>query len=514
MYFQLRCLQNPFYKASVLIRHSVKQMGKSEFYGVIAILILGSALMIMPIAFSYLAASITIQTSGRILTTKTLITQKSEIRGVFIHEAIYGVSHNWSIIAETLARYNIDAVFVQDLNGNGWRSYSEIRTAIDAFHARGIEYHSCMSVLNEWRHSGTEAITSGGNVWSSYSHCPIKAHDLIINTVESYLETFPDVDGIMLDYIRYGDSSDICYCPYCRAAFEEWLGEGPITNWTPFYPNGARWTEYAEWRSLPVTQLVKDIHDTIKSINPNLVISEAAWTLFSNSAIYWRKWLGQDTAKWIAEGYIDFVAPMMYTKQIYGSGDTLESCINANLKYWMGGQPEGPIPMVALLRTDWTTGDLTPEQFADQVNYVRSRGLDGWMIWRYSGPGGYLSGAEYNTTDYLDAVNLFTTFDITNINVETTANSATITWLTTLPATSKIEYSISHLFDASWALQSNFHFWNITYTQGEIIEDHANVTAHSITLANLTPSKSYYFRIQSKGISSTVTSKVLTFTTK
>jgi len=512
IYFQPRCLQNPFYKASVLIRYSVKQMGKFEFYGVIAILILGSVLIIMPIAFSYLAASITIQNSGKILTIKTPITQISEIRGVFIHEAIYGVSHNWNVIAKTLAGYGINAVFVNDLNGNGWRPYSEIRAAINAFHAYGIEYHSCMSVLQEWRNSGTEAITSGGSVWSSYSHCPIKAHDLILETIKDYLETFPDVDGIMLDYIRYGESSDICYCPYCRAAFQEWLNE-TISDWTPFYPNGARWTEYAEWRSLPVTQLVKDIHDTIKSINPNLVISEAAWTLFSDSAIYWRKWLGQDTAKWIAEGYIDFVAPMMYTKTVYGrSGETLESCINSNIKYWMGGQSEGPMPLVALLRIDYGTTSLPPEEFKAQIDYVRQRGLDGWILWRYSGPGGYLSNSP-NIVDYLSAINMTETFTITNINVETTSNSARITWLTTLPTTSKVEYSINPLFNSSWKTQSGFHFWNITYIPGAMIIDYANVTEHSVTIRDLSPGTKYYFRIQSVGMSGTVTSKVMTFTT-
>ncbi len=513
MYFQPGRLQNPFYKANVIVKHNVKQMRNTEFYGVIAILILGLALIITPIALSYLATSITIQNSGRIITIKTPITQKSEIRGVFIHEAIYGVSHNWNVIAETLAGYGINAVFVNDLNGNGWRPNSEIRAAINAFHSYGIEYHSAISVINEWRNSGTEAIKPDGTIYSLYSHCPIKAHDLVLNTIRNYLGNFSNVDGIMLDYIRYY-SDQTCYCPYCRATFQEWLGEGNITDWTPFYPSGSRADEYRNWRTLPVTQLVKDIHDLVKSINPNLVISEAAWTLFSNSAIYWRKWLGQDTAAWIKEGYIDFVAPMMYNKTIYGgSGDTLESYINTDIKYWMGGRPEGPIPLVALLRNDFGANSLPPAEFKLQIDYVRQRGLDGWILWRYSGPGGYLSGSP-DITSYLAVLDMPPTFAVTNIVVETTTNSAVISWLTTLPATTKVEYSTSPLFGASWAVQSGFNYWDITYTQGVIVEDYANVTVHSIRLENLTPGTSYYFRIQSKGISGTVTSKVLTFTTK
>ena len=509
-------IQNLFYSADVCIK-SVKNMGKTRFYSVLAIFIMGSASITLPIVFSYLTANIKIANSGKIITVKTPVTHRNEIRGVVIHEAIYGVSHNWSLIAQTLASYSINAVFVNDLGGNGWRPASEIQTAINAFHAYGIEYHSVMSVLNEWRNTGTEAITSGGNVWWEYSHCPIKAHDLILNTIRNYLGNFSEVDGIMLDYIRYGESSDICYCPYCRAAFDEWYYQNygeHVSNWTEFYPNQAKWEIYAEWRTLPVTQLVKDIHNLVKSINPNIIISEAAWTLFGGSAIYWRKYLGQDTAKWIAEGYIDFVAPMMYTKTIYGStGETLESFIDSDLKYWMGVQPEGPIPIIAQLRVDWTDNDLTAQEFAMQVNYIRSRGLDGWMVWRYSGPGGYLPDAP-NIADLLAALDMPQSFAITNINVETTADSATITWVSTLPATSKVEYSTNPLFSASWTVQSNFHFWNITYNQGIIIEDSANVTAHSIMLTNLTSNTRYYFRIQSKSVSGTVTSEVLSFATK
>jgi hypothetical protein len=489
-------------------------MRSSEFYYAFAILIFGLTALISPIALSYLTPNVTIQNKGKILTTKTPINYKSEIRGVVIHQAIFDYTHDWETIASTLAQYGINAVFIECFSsGQGWRPYSELRPAIDAFHSYGIEFHAVMNVLLEFHHSGTESIDKNGNIYNAYAHCPIKTHDLALQTIRDFLATFPDVDGIMLDYIRYHDgTTNLCFCEYCRAAFQEWLGE-TITDWTPFYSGGARHNEWLEWRTIPVTQLVKDIHDTIKSINPNLVISEAAWTLFDDTAMYWRKYLGQDTAKWIVEGYIDFVAPMMYTKQITGGAyDNLANCTTANLKYWMGGQTEGPIPLVALLRVDYGANSLPPQDFKSEVDYVRQRGLDGWILWRYSGPGGYLSGSP-NIVDYLAVLDMSTTFAITNINVETTANSATITWLTTLPTTSKVEYSTNPLFNASWMIQSGFHFWNITYTPGAMIIDYANVTEHSITITGLSPGTKYYYRIQSIGTSGTVTSKVMTFTT-
>ena len=493
-------------------------MRKNEFYHILAILTLGLASIISPIVLAYLPPNTTINSRGKILTIKTPITYKSEIRGVFIHEAIYSGSRNWIEIAETLANYDIDAVFVNDQGGTSRRSDSEISQAIAAFHSYGIEYHSSVLTLGETATSGNlsslRMIRDSGDEYSSYWICPIKAHDTVINNLADYLNDHPDVDGIMLDYIRYPEACT-CYCDSCKAAFEEWLGEGEITDWTPFYPGGSRWSEYAEWRNMPVTTLVKDVHDLVKDFDSSILISEAAWVLWVDTAIYWRKWIGQDTAKWIAEGYIDFVVPMTYTKNIDSGAydDRLDSFINATRKYWIAGQPEGEIPLLAFLRTDWPTSDLTPEQFAAQVNYVRSRGVDGWIIFRYSGAGGYLSGAEYDTADYLDALDLPATFGIYNINVETTANSATVTWSTDLPATSKIEYSTNSLFNASWETQSGFHYWKITRIQPTVVADSFTVTEHSLTLTELMPGTVYYFRVQSQGASGIATSKVMIFTT-
>jgi len=504
----MRSMQNLLYRVCRWFRSSVRCLRSTEFYGILTILIL-SLTSIMPVAFSIFTSNIVIRNSGRISVVKAPIIYTNEIRGVFIFEGVYGYPHNWTTIADTLAQYGINAVFVNDFSTFGRRPDSEIRTAIDAFHAKGIQYHTVMAVLQDTKPSeslGTEAIRSDGTIYSVYSHCPIKAHDYVISAIQDYLSNFPDVDGIMLDFIRY-DHVDMCYCDSCRAEFEEWLGE-EIGNWTQFYPDQARWLEYAEWRTNPITRLVRDIHNTVKFINPNIQISEAAWTLFSDCPIYWRKYIGQDTAYWIKEGYVDFIAPMMYTKSL----TDLENYIDTNIKYWLGGQPEGKIPLVAFLRNDFTDTDLTPEELKSQIDLVRQKGLDGWIIWRYGGPG---SDAPYpDIRDYLNIIDIPQDFTIRNITVETTKDSATITWFTDLPVTSKVEYSTTLLFDASWESWGGFHYWNITYNQGMIVEDSANVTTHSIIIEGLISNTTYYFRVQSKGISGIATSKVLTFTTK
>lgn len=433
-----------------------------------------------------------------------MIKVRSEIRGVFIHESVYGYPHDWSIIAQTLSQYKINAMFVSDLGIGRRRPDAEISTAIAACHAYGIEYHSSMFALEQNKNAETAAITSGGEIFNEWVQCPIMAHDNGIAAVQEYLTSFPSVDGIMLDYIRY-EVADMCYCPQCRAAFEQWLGEGPIEDWTPFYPSGARWLEYAEWRTIPVTELVRDMRAAALAIKPDLVISEAAWSYFSDCPIYWRKWIGQDTGNWIANDYLDFVAPMMYTKTIYGaSGETLESFIDATQKYMTGGV-EGKIPLVALLRNDFSTSaDLTPEELKAQIDYVRSRGLNGWIIWRYGGPGVDDNGYFPDITDYLAILDMPPTFTLSNILYSKNGGEITVSWSTDLPATSRVEYSAEPLFNAVWSVWGGFNYWRINSASKEAFEDLTPKTEHSLII----PSNALYFRVQSKDESGTVTSPI------
>lgn len=436
---------------------------------------------------------------------------ESEIRGVFIHESIFGYAHDWNVIAETLASYDINMVVVNDFRIFSQRPYNEIRAAIDAFHSKGIAYHSLMLTIAQSKNnadpSSTAARTHTGAIYSEWQQDPILVRDYILSDVQNYLADFPDVDGIMLDYMRY-IVQDMPYGDECKAAFEAWLGEGTITDWTPFYPGGSRWNEYGEWRTIPINTLVKDTHDLIKSIDSSILVSASAFPLFDDSPIYQRKWLGQDIAYWIKEDYIDFVVPMIYARYTYGANGIEDYC-TACMKYWMDGQPEGKIPVVACLRVDWTTTDLTPEEFATQVNCVRSKGLDGWLIFRYGGPGD--SEPNPDTRDYLDNIAFPQTFKMYDIEVETVSDIVTVSWKTTLPTTSKVEFSTDPLYSAEWSTQAGFHFWNIIRGTLTVISDSVEVTDHEVELTDLNPDTTYYFRVQSADDSGIATSYTMSF---
>jgi len=479
-------------------------MQNTKLYAVFMISVMLAGIFTLSPVISSLMNGVVIRSTGRIGTVAP-IAYKSEIRGVFFHEVIFGYSHNWTLIANTLAPYGINCVFINLMQGPDKRPDSEWFSSINAFHSVGIKVIVDVNVLGDVAYNTTtSAVTSTGSTadWNN----PINPvfRTLMKNAIENVTATY-DIDGFMWDYIRYA-TDDMDYSSESRAAFETWLGEGPITNWTQFYPNQPRWNEFAEWRTIPVTDLVRDMRSWALAIKPNLEFSLAAWTYFSDVPIYWRKFIGQDTGAWIKEEYLDLVAPMMYTQTIYGkTGETLESEIDADLKYMTGGS-EGKIPLVACL--DCARG-ITPEGFKAEVDYVRSRGLDGFIIWRYGGPG---SGLTPDIRDFLSILDMPDAFALRGIEVSASETVATINWTTDLPATSRIEYSASPLFNASWKIWDDFHYWDTDHINGTIKEDNANVTSHSIILTELLSGTKYYFRVQSQDESGIATSKVLTFT--
>jgi hypothetical protein len=203
------------------------------------------------------------------------------------------------------------------------------------------------------------------------------------------------------------------------------------------------------------------------------------------------------------------VFPMMYTDQVTGDPESIETEFKADNMYFTGG-PEGIIPLVGFL----TTGISSPVDvsvFKQEVDKLRELGADGWIIWRYGGPGVDDNGYQIDIRPYLDLLDMPDVFSIRDIQVSVSATQTTITWETDLPATSKVEYSTSPLFTATKKVSGDRYYWDVDYVGGIVIEDPNQLTSHSITLTGLEPGQRYYFRIQSQNENGTATSKMVTF---
>ena len=523
----IKPVRNLFTYKIPVIKLAVKELRTSKFHAILLVSVMLAGIFSLsptiPSLMNEVTASLMnsippwnatvgINCTGRIATaTKAPIAYRSEIRGVFIHEAIFAYTHDWDVIAETLAAYKIDCVYAHFMGTGMFRPHDEWINAINAFHAKGIKFHVVMSTLGQGGGDpALKMINAAGEIEPVY-YCPIKSRQLIKENVEYVASTY-DIDGFMLDYHRY-PTDGLCYCPECRAAFETWLGE-TISDWSFFYPGGSRYNDFMEWRVVPVTDLTRDIRNWMLAIKPDLEFGVAAWTLFGTPPTYfptyWRYWIGQDTADWVAKGYVDSCSPMMYTTDL----GTLQNEFDADTKYFTGG-PEGKVPLAAFITTGITepVGSLA---FKAVVEKLRELGADGWIIWRYGGPGVDSGGGLIDITPYLDAIDLPAAFTLENLNVASVSETEErISWTTDLPATSKVEYSTSPLFTATkkYLPETNFDYWDVDHVAGIVVEDSTTVTDHSITLTGLLPGTKYYFRVQSEDSSGIATSKVLTFTT-
>lgn len=487
---------------------AMKELRNTKFYAMVLFSVILVGIFSLSPAISSLMNDVIIRSTGRIATMAP-IAYKSEIRGVFIDGMAWSYPHNWTIIVDTLKNYNITTVVIGALWFDGG-AYEELGLAIAACHAQNIEVHVLMNFfyvapsnhpeLQAEQHDGTPI-----NTWI----CPTKAGTRnVIKTQLEYVATNYDIDGFMYDYIRYV-LADMCYCSECRAAFETWLGE-EITDWNDFYPGGSRVNEFLEWRTVPITELVRDVRSWMLAIKPDLEFSAATFTLFQDSAIYWRKFMGQDTGKWVKNNYLDYVAPMMYTTDLAVLQDNIET----NVKY-LTSVLEGKIPLVCFISTGIETA-FDPDDFKAVVDKVRELGADGWMIWRYGGPGidDDDEGILFDITEYLDLIDLPDVLALNNIEVSPKQTEATFSWITELPTTSKVEYSTSPLFNATWSVQWGFNYWDIDHIEGTIVENSTSTLYHEITLTGLLSGTKYYFRVQSQDPSGIATSKVLTFTSE
>ena len=499
----------------------------------IAFMIMLFGILSLSPVFSAITRNVVIGNTGRILIpTELPSTYRSEIRGVFLHSGTFSFDHDWNVIAQTLANYKITDIYVEFGQPFStyhpsnvvpqWGDRDEVQEALTVFHPLGIRVHYVMDVLTEVQVSRDfEFKSMDYNLVPTDWASPTRTHDRIISVVEDVARNY-DIDGFMFDYTRYeysindngqGIGGDgITYDPEARAQFSQWLtdnGLPPITNWPgPFAPGGARNGEFMEWRTQPITDLVRDIRSAMLAIKPDLVFSIASWTLFGNAPTYWRYWLGQDTAYWVAQDYLDHVAPMMYTSTLTGP-ESIEDFVTNTYEYIVGSA-EGKKQFTPFITTGIESRE-TVTAFVGVVNKVRSMGADGWIIWRYGGPGIDSGGELFDIRPYLNAISLPDTFALGNIEV----TGSTISWTTSLPATSKVEYSTSPLFNASkkYSSEVDFHYWDVDYVGGLIRQDSTAVTAHSVTLTGLMPNTKYYFRVQSVGPGGTATSAVLTFNT-
>ena len=454
----------------------------------------------------------------------------SETRGVLLHMWHYR-SPDIPTIVDNLHQNGINTlvieVYIHCLYVPTWatliRQY--ITEAIFECHKRNMQVIAMPTVcLNVYEGDGGDRAAIDQNSTRTNWMCTTKSASRSI--MKEVVETLAGlgVDGIMYDYIRIrtAGAEDMCFCDQCHTKF---LADTGLTDtvWPSDVLEGGRYRwEFLDWRKTPVTELVRDMSTWARAVNPSIAISAAVFPAFSGLPMaptgnYVPMDKAQHTADWIAKDYLNYVVVMGYTDKLYGNEG--QSDFNQCAQIFFTGartetnfdnnttRPPNNLGMVPLLRyvSNYHPATITPSTFASEISNLRANGANGFIIWRYGGPG--LPGDDLkDITPYLQAIPTYPEFRISNINWVIEGNALVISWNTSVPATSRVEYNPnSPLFEGvvrygePWG--RNIHYVDVNYLGGEAVEDQTLTTAHQIII----PLSQAYFRIisEANGVSNT-----------
>ena len=210
-----------------------------------------------------------------------------------------------------------------------------VAEGIAACHRHGLRYHAWFINLN-WRMptdsivaemsrrgfwqispQGEERVDEGGEMvrWLNPSEPGVVA--LQAQMMAEMARKYP-VDGVHFDYIRYENYSG-SYGPRDRERFEQWAGvragkwPGDVLSAAGKQAAGPLHEKYCEWRCEQVSAVVKACAEASRAARSGCKVSASVYPSWPAH----RKMVGQDWARWLREGWLDFVCPMAYDAPSY-----------------------------------------------------------------------------------------------------------------------------------------------------------------------------------------------------
>jgi uncharacterized lipoprotein YddW (UPF0748 family) len=239
-----------------------------------------------------------------------------------------------AIVAQVRRRgdaFYTSAIEPRTLDPNVPAGFDPLQDLIDKAHAAGIEVHAWMVTLpvvsgtklpagHVWQQHGPSA--PGNDNWAMLTYGGESpgfldpGHpDALDYTVSVYLDLLKryDVDGVQLDYVRYGGPT-WGYNPTAIARFNQQTGRSGKPA-----PTDPAWMQ---WRRDQVTNLVRKLYVESLAIKPRVKITAAtiAWGDGPQNDAGWYqtqpyKEVLQDWRAWLEEGIVDMAMPMTYQRE-------------------------------------------------------------------------------------------------------------------------------------------------------------------------------------------------------
>ncbi len=208
--------------------------------------------------------------------------------------------------------------------------FDPLQFALDAAHARGLEFHAYINAFPVWGGRSEPPHSEPEHLY--WTHCQAGSPDFWlccgedglpmslseyyylspgIPAVQDYVRTVVldvvrryDVDGIHLDRIRY-PSPKTSHDPVSLARFN---GYGN--------PDGLDW---ADWQRDQVGRMLNNLYGAILELKPQVKLTASVWGIYDRTRIpgYGRFSSGfhdyyQDSQRWAEMGVVDGLVPMIY----------------------------------------------------------------------------------------------------------------------------------------------------------------------------------------------------------
>jgi len=203
--------------------------------------------------------------------------------------------------------------------------YDVLQAYIDACHEYGLECHLWMPVMkvgNDYDGDPSRNVLAKKPEWASLNQkgtaynesgfimvdpANKEARAYLVDFYKYIVETY-DIDCLELDYIRYYVTSEEYDYGYTQAAFEGFedtyhYGVTPAYDRHAFY-----WDEWVQYRCDCVTAMVQEIHDMLKDIKSDVLLS--ADVAFPAASA--RNNSYQEFETWLDEELLDILHPMAY----------------------------------------------------------------------------------------------------------------------------------------------------------------------------------------------------------
>ncbi|MBP6964393.1 MAG: family 10 glycosylhydrolase [Armatimonadetes bacterium] len=222
-------------------------------------------------------------------------------------------------------RKRCDAYYISSLEPTGTQpspdpGYDPLADMVAKAHAQGMEVHTWVVPYRAWTyatpppHTTPEQVyylhpewlsqyANGDTLWdgrySSLDPGIPAVEDYLIGVFMDIVQRY-DIDGFMLDYIRYYNTA-WGYNPTAVARFNAEYGRTGLPSSTD--------PVWCQWRRDQVSNLVKRLYLEVKSVKPQLKVGALVW----KTAASGYSDVLQDWDRWMTNHWLDYTSPMNYT---------------------------------------------------------------------------------------------------------------------------------------------------------------------------------------------------------